>query len=158
MPRRARHFCNFVSKGALMSRRALMSFAQCFFDRAKIFKKIDQVDAIKTVQESSQSEPSSRLFARLKISKVAKRHMKSRFGGAVNFWALPWRSSRKVTPDVPKFSSLWLLVEGSKWHKQFFSWRLGQNWLALFWFADMMIRWYDDMMIWRYDGMMVWWY
>ena len=47
-----------------------------------------------------------------KISKVITKQVKCRFGGAVNFWALPSRSSRKVTPDIPKFSSLGFLVEG----------------------------------------------
>ena len=39
MPRRVRHFCNFVSKGALMSRRALMSSARQFFRPRETFSK-----------------------------------------------------------------------------------------------------------------------
>ena len=39
MPRRVRHFCNFVSKGALMSRRALMSSARKFCRPRENFSK-----------------------------------------------------------------------------------------------------------------------
>ena len=39
MPRRVRHFCNFVSKGALMSRRALMSSARKFCQSREFFSK-----------------------------------------------------------------------------------------------------------------------
>ena len=55
-----------------MSRRALMSSARNIFDGAIFFQKIDRVEAIKTVQESSKSELSSRFLSRLKFEKSTR--------------------------------------------------------------------------------------
>ena len=64
-----------------------------FFERTLIFEKLERLDAIAFVQESSKSKPHSRFFGRFKIciaclkickvSKVTTKHVKCRFREAV---------------------------------------------------------------------------
>ena len=155
MPRRVRHFCNFVSKGALMSRRALLSKL-----RMAGYPSNMAPFGLKLWQNSFQMIPNIWIFDAKKVLEEIfgtknQRQIKNRsIWRSYEFLSVRMTFVSKSYPRCPKIQLSMTFGWGVK--VVFFSWLLGQNWLALFWFADMIIWWYDDMMIWWYDGMIIW--
>ena len=127
----------------------IFRWREFFFEGAKIFQKIDQLDAMKTVQESSKSEPSSQFLSRLKFEK-STRHFWVNSADRPRICAnlirirpnpgtIGW-IHQKVASEILKFwSSIWGVM-------------------LIWWCNDMMIWWYDYMMMWWYGDMVIWWY